>query len=158
MSQKSKIRIMIVDDHAIIRSGLRMLISTQPDMEVVAEATDGTQVLKKVKETKPDVCLLDITMPRAGGMPALQDIVQNCPETKAILFTMHEDPVCLRSALSAGASGYMLKKTGEKELLAAIKAVYSGKIFVDPSLPVPLPRSSSRNGVHILPLSSPYKS
>ena len=129
-----RIRVMIVDDHAILRAGLRMLINAQADMEVVSEAPDGEKALQQVKETKPDVTLLDLTMPRVGGMKALQGIAQNCRETRVLVLTMHDDPAYLRSALAAGASGYLLKRAVDAELIAAIRAVHRGGIFVDPRL------------------------
>lgn len=129
-----KIRVMIVDDHAILRAGLRMLVNAQADMEVVSEAPDGEKAIQGVRETKPDVTLLDLTMPRVGGMKALQEIAQNCRETRVLVLTMHDDPAYLRSALAAGASGYLLKRAVDAELLAAIRAVYRGGIFVDPRL------------------------
>lgn len=129
-----KIRVMIVDDHAILRAGLRMLVNAQADMEVVSEAPDGEQAVPAARETKPDVTLLDLTMPRVGGMKALQEIARNCRETKVLILTMHDDPAYLRSALAAGASGYLLKRAVDAELLAAIRAVHRGGLFVDPRL------------------------
>ena len=129
-----KIRVMIVDDHAILRAGLRMLVNTQNDMEVVSEAPDGEKVVQEVRETRPDVTLLDLTMPRVGGMKALQEIARNCRETRVLVLTMHDDPAYLRSALAAGASGYLLKRAVDAELLAAIRAIHRGGIFVDPRL------------------------
>jgi len=129
-----KIRIMIVDDHAILRAGLKMLVNAQDDMEVVSEAPDGEKAIQRVQETKPDVTLLDLTMPRVGGMKALQEIVKNCRETRVLVLTMHDDPAYLRSALAAGASGYLLKRAVDAELIAAIRAVHRGGIFVDPRL------------------------
>ena len=129
-----KIRVMIVDDHAILRAGLRMLVNAQADMEVVSEASDGEKAVQEVRETKPDVTLLDLTMPRVGGMKALQEIARNCRETRVLVLTMHDDPAYLRSALAAGASGYLLKRAVDAELLAAIRAVHRGGIFVDPRL------------------------
>jgi two-component system response regulator NreC len=129
-----KIRVMIVDDHAILRAGLRMLINAQADMEVVSEAPDGERAVQQVQETRPDVTLLDLTMPRVGGMKALQEIARNCRETRVLVLTMHDDPAYLRSALAAGASGYLLKRAVDAELLAAIRAVHRGGIFVDPRL------------------------
>ena len=129
-----KIRVMIVDDHAILRAGLRMLVNSQADMEVVSEAPDGEKAIQGVQETKPDVTLLDLTMPRVGGMKALQEIARNCRETRVLVLTMHDDPAYLRSALAAGASGYLLKRAVDAELLAAIRAVHRGGIFVDPRL------------------------
>src|SRR5579859_1198891 len=129
-----KIRVMIVDDHAILRAGLRMLVNAQADMEVVAEAPDGQQAAQETRETKPDVTVLDLTMPRVGGMKALQEIARNGSGTKVLILTMHDDPAYLRSALAAGASGYVLKRAVDTELLAAIRAVHRGGVFVDPSL------------------------
>jgi two-component system response regulator NreC len=129
-----KIRVMIVDDHAILRAGLRMLVNAQADMEVVSEAPDGEKAVQQVKETKPDVTLLDLTMPRVGGMKALQEIARNGRETRVLVLTMHDDPAYLRSALAAGASGYLLKRAVDAELIAAIRAVHRGGIFVDPRL------------------------
>jgi two-component system response regulator NreC len=129
-----KIRVMIVDDHAILRAGLRMLVNAQADMEVVSEAPDGEKAVQEVQETKPDVTLLDLTMPRVGGMKALQEIARNCRETRVLVLTMHDDPAYLRSAFAAGASGYLLKRAVDAELIAAIRAVHRGGIFVDPRL------------------------
>jgi two-component system response regulator NreC len=125
---------MIVDDHAILRAGLKMLVNTQADMEVVSEAPDGEKAIQQVQEAKPDVTLLDLTMPRVGGMKALQEIAKNCRETRVLVLTMHDDPAYLRSALAAGASGYLLKRAVDAELIAAIRAVHRGGIFVDPRL------------------------
>ncbi|MGD0292897.1 MAG: response regulator transcription factor [Terracidiphilus sp.] len=129
-----KIRVMIADDHAILRAGLRMLVNAQADMEVVSEAPDGEKAVQTARETKPDVALLDLTMPRVGGMKALQEMARNCRETRVLVLTMHDDPAYLRSALAAGASGYLLKRAVDAELIAAIRAVHRGGIFVDPRL------------------------
>ena len=129
-----KIRVMIVDDHAILRAGLKMLVNAQADMEVVSEAPDGEKAIQEVQDTRPDVTLLDLTMPRIGGMKALQEIARSCRETRVLVLTMHDDPAYLRSALAAGASGYLLKRAVDSELLAAIRAVHRGGIFVDPRL------------------------
>jgi two-component system response regulator NreC len=125
---------MIADDHAILRSGLTLLVNAQADMEVVSEAPDGEQAVQAARETLPDVALMDLTMPKIGGMEALQEIVRNCPETRVLVLTMHDDPAYLRSVLTAGASGYVLKRSVDAELLAAIRAVHRGGTFVDPSL------------------------
>ena len=129
-----KIRVTIVDDHAILRAGLRMLVNAQADMEVVSEAPDGEKAVQEARETRPDVILLDLTMPRAGGMKALQEIARNHRETRVLVLTMHDDPAYLRSALAAGASGYLLKRAVDAELLAAIRAVHRGGISVDTRL------------------------
>src|SRR5437660_3891768 len=134
LPRKPKIRVLIADDHAILRSGLRLLVNAQADMEVVSEAPDGEQAIQAARETKPDVALMDLTMPRTGGMRALQEIVRARRETRVLVLTMHDDPAYLRSALAAGASGYVLKRSVDAELLAAIRAVHKGGTFVDPSL------------------------
>jgi two-component system response regulator NreC len=129
-----KIRVLIADDHAILRAGLRMLVNAQADMEVVSEASDGEKAVQTARESKPDVALLDLTMPRVGGMKAIEEMAKNCRETRVLVLTMHDDPAYLRSALAAGASGYLLKRAVDAELLAAIRAVHRGGIFVDPRL------------------------
>ena len=129
-----KIRVMIADDHAILRAGLRMLVNAQADMEVISEASDGEKAVQTARETRPDVALLDLTMPRIGGMKALEAMARDCPEIRVLVLTMHDDPAYLRSALAAGASGYLLKRAVDSELIAAIRAVHRGGIFVDPRL------------------------
>jgi two-component system, NarL family, response regulator NreC len=134
VARAHKIRVMIVDDHAILRAGLRMLVNAQSDMEVVSEAPDGEKAVQEVRESRPDVTLLDLTMPRVGGMKALQEISRNCRETRVLVLTMHDDPAYLRSALAAGASGYLLKRAVDSELIAAIRAMHRGGVFVDSRL------------------------
>jgi two-component system, NarL family, response regulator NreC len=129
-----KIRVMIADDHAILRAGLKMLVNAQADMEVVSEAPDGAKAVETARETKPDVALLDLTMPGVGGMKALEKIARNCLTTRVLVLTMHDDPAYLRSALAAGAAGYLLKKAVDTELISAIRAVHRGGVVVDPRL------------------------
>jgi two-component system response regulator NreC len=125
---------MIVDDHAILRAGLKMLVNAQVDMEVVSEVSDGEKAAETARKTRPDVALLDLTMPRVGGMKALEKMARDCLNTRVLVLTMHDDPAYLRSALAAGASGYLLKRAVDAELIAAIRAVHRGGIFVDPRL------------------------
>src|SRR5918999_1971392 len=130
----AKIMILIVDDHAILRAGLRMLINAQPDMDVVGEATDGHEALWKAREIKPDVVLMDITMPKTGGLQVLEQLRQVCPHTRILVLTMHDDPAYALSVLAAGGLGYVVKRAADSDLLAAIRAVYRGRTFVDPTL------------------------
>ncbi len=128
------IRVMIVDDHAILRAGLKMLVNAQADMEVVSQASDGENAVETARKSGPDVALLDLTMPRVGGMKALESMTRDCPKTRVLVLTMHDDPAYLRSALAAGACGYLLKRAVDAELIAAIRAVHRGGIYVDPRL------------------------
>jgi two-component system, NarL family, response regulator NreC len=128
-----KIRILIVDDHTLFRSGLRMLIGERSDMEVVGEASDGDEALAMTKKLSPDVVLMDISMPGIGGIQATEKIRENFQNTKVVVLTMHEDPVYVRSALAAGATGYIVKKAADSELISAIRAVYRGRTFIDSS-------------------------
>jgi two-component system, NarL family, response regulator NreC len=134
MPANAKIRIVIADDHAILRAGLKMLINAQPDMEVIAEAPDGDRAVQAARDTRPDVALLDLTMPRSGGMGALAEISRCCSDTRVLVLSMHDDPAYLRSVLASGASGYVSKRAIDTELLAAIRAVHRGGVFIDPSL------------------------
>ena len=128
------LRIMIADDHAILRAGLRSLLDAQPDMEVVAEAVDGEDTVRLVGETQPDVLLLDISMPKACGISAIAKVRERAKATRILVLTMHDDHAYLRSVLAAGGSGYLVKRAADTELLAAIRAVSEGKPYVDVSL------------------------
>jgi two-component system response regulator NreC len=133
-AQRPKIKVALADDHAILRAGLKMLINAQGDMEVVSEASDGAEAIQVVTRTKPDVALIDLTMPRGGGVSALRELTRSCPETRILVLTMHDDPAYLRAVFAAGAFGYVLKRSVDAELLAAIRAVHRGRTFVDPSM------------------------
>ena len=125
----AKIRVLIVDDHAIVRAGLRMLINPQQDMEVVGEAADGHGALSQAHAVNPDVLTLDLTLP-GGGLKTLERLRQESPHTRVLVLTMHEDPSYLRAALAAGGSGYVAKSAVDGELLAAIRSVAQGRTFV----------------------------
>ena len=131
MSKTNKIRVLIADDHAILRAGLRMLIDAQRDMTVVGEAQNGGEAIQVAKETKPDVAILDITMQESGGLHAIPEILKNDDSVHILLLTMHEEPAYLRTALASGASGYVLKKSVDADLLSAIRAVHKGRTYVD---------------------------
>jgi len=124
-------RILLADDHAILRAGLAMLIEAQSDLVVVGEAADGVEALEKARALKPDVVILDLTMPRLSGLEALREIRRDCPETHVLVLTMHDDPAYGRALLAAGALGYVTKKAADRELLLGIRAVREGHSFVD---------------------------
>jgi two-component system, NarL family, response regulator NreC len=128
------IRVLIVDDHAILRSGLRMLLGAQPDMDVVGEASDGAEAARLVEALHPDVVLLDLAMPGTSGLEALRMIKHNTSTTRALILSQYDDESYLRRALEAGASGYVLKRAADVELLSAIRAVARGEVYLEPML------------------------
>ncbi|HET7215437.1 MAG TPA: response regulator transcription factor [Terriglobia bacterium] len=134
MANGSKIRVLIADDHAILRAGLRMLIDSQPDMKVIAEAPNGEDAVRLARAERPDVVILDITMPGGGGLRAVPEILKVCASTRVLLLTMHEEPAYLRTALASGAAGYVLKKSVDANLLAAIRSVHKGRSYIDSEL------------------------
>ena len=132
--KRGKIRILLADDHAVLRAGLRALLSREPDMEVVGEAASGPEALRKVDELRPDVVLMDISMPGAEGIEATAQIRRRHPQIKVLILTMHEDRRFLRSALEAGAAGYVVKRAADMELIKAIRTVQQGEGFLHPSM------------------------
>jgi two-component system, NarL family, response regulator NreC len=129
------IRVLLADDHALMRDGLRGMLDAQPDMEVVGEAADGAEAVQKAVETRPDVALVDITMP-SGGIGTIERMRQACPGTRVLVLTMHDTPAYLRSALAVGASGYVVKRAADSELLSAIRTVHRGHTVLDSDLAV----------------------
>lgn len=123
----SRVRVLIADDHALVRSGLRALLEAQADIEVVGEAEDGVVVVQSCHRLRPDVVVMDLTMPGQGGISATEDIQRECPDTKVIVLTMHDDEAYVRMARLAGAAGFVLKKSLATELIRAIRAVRAGK-------------------------------
>lgn len=128
-----KIRIVLVDDHAVLRAGLTALLNAEADMTVVGEAGDGAASLPVVADRQPDVVLLDINMPNMGGLEALGELRKVAPKSRVLILTMHDDQTYLRQALSQGAAGYVLKQAADTELLTAIRTVYHGGAFLHPS-------------------------
>lgn len=129
-----KVRVLIADDHALVRAGLRALLSAERDLEVVGEAADGVVVVEQCRKLKPDVVLMDLSMPGRGGIGAIQDLQRNCPEVKVLVVTMHEDAAFGWQALLAGAAGYVFKKSLATELISAIRVVHQGGQYVTPVL------------------------
>src|SRR4028119_1966278 len=126
------IRVLIVDDHAVLRAGLRMLIGAQPDMAVVGEAGDGREAVLHALELDPDVVTMDLKMPGTGGIKAVERLGRECPRSRVLVLTMHDDPAYLRAALAAGCSGYVLKAAAHTEPLNASRVVAGGGTFVRP--------------------------
>jgi two-component system response regulator NreC len=129
-----RIRLLLADDHAVLRSGLRMLLDVQPDMEVVGEAANGVEAVREALASRPDVVLMDVAMSGEGGLEATRRIKQRAPEIKVLVLSMYDDESYLRRALEAGASGYALKRAADTDLLSAIRAVARDEVYLHPAL------------------------
>jgi DNA-binding NarL/FixJ family response regulator len=124
------IRVLIADDHGIVRSGLRMLIERQTDMQVVAEADDGVAALESTQSARPDVAVLDVSMPRMTGLQAAREIRSHVPDTRVLLLSMHDDERYFLEGLEAGAAGYVLKRAADTDLIGAVRTVADGRTFL----------------------------
>lgn len=127
-------RIVIAEDHTILREGLRSLLSSHPEFEIVGEAEDGREAIRCVEKFKPDLILTDLSMPRMNGMEAVQEIKRQNPQTKVLVLTVHKTEEYILSALKAGADGYLLKDSTHVELVMAVKKVLSGKPYISPEV------------------------
>lgn len=128
------IRILVADDHAIVREGLRALISTEPGLQLVAEASDGVEAVSKTRTLKPDVILLDMLMPRLDGVGAIAEIKRDSPDAKILVLTSFVDDEKVFSAIKSGALGYLLKDSSPQDLLKAIRSTYAGEAFLHPTI------------------------
>jgi len=128
------IRILIADDHAIVRSGLRALLSSDPGLEIVGEAGDGVETLRLAETLRPDTVLLDITMPPENGIKIAKQLKEKHPEIKVLILTMHEEEGLLQEALDAGAAGYVIKRAEESEIIQAIHSASQGDIYIHPAM------------------------
>jgi two-component system response regulator NreC len=126
-----KIRVLIADDHAILRSGLRLLIDAEPDLAVVGEAGDFAEAIRLATSLQPDVVTLDLSMPGGSGLASIERLRAAAPASRLIVLTMHDDPAYVRSALAVGASGYVAKSAADDALIGAIRSVHRGRLFVD---------------------------
>ncbi|HEY45374.1 MAG: LuxR family transcriptional regulator [Anaerolineae bacterium SM23_ 63] len=138
------IRLLIADDHAIVREGLQALIDTEPGMELVGEAQDGVEVVEMARSLNPDVILLDLVMPRVDGLQAISDIKQADPEARILVLTSFDEDEKVFTAIKSGAQGYLLKDASPKELLRAIRDVYRGEPSMHPTIAHKLMRELQR--------------
>jgi two-component system, NarL family, response regulator NreC len=129
-----QIRILLADDHTVMRRGLRLLLESRPEFAVVAEASDGRQAVEQAKATRPDVAVLDIAMPHLSGIEAARRINDALPDIAIVILSMHSDEGYVLRALKAGAKGYLLKDSAEGDLIDAIKSVREGKTFFSPEI------------------------
>jgi len=129
-----KQRIVIAEDHTILREGLRALLSSNPDFEVVGEAEDGREAIRGVEQLKPNLVLMDLSMPRMNGMDAIREIKRRSPHTKILVLTVHKSEEYILAALEAGANGYVSKDATQAELLTAIQGVLQGKSYLSPGI------------------------
>lgn len=128
------VRILIADDHGVIRAGLRALLSGLPELEVVGEAVDGRDTLRKSMELKPNIVIMDLSMPEMGGLEATRQLAQIASDTRVLILTVHEDESLLKEVIRAGAAGYIIKRAVEDELIHAIRVVARGDMYVHPSM------------------------
>ena len=130
----SAVRILLADDHAVIRAGIRLLLERQPEWRVVGEASDGRETLTAADELHPDVVVMDLSMPNLNGIEATRQILANHPDTSVVVLSMHSDEGYVLRALKAGARAYVLKDSTETDLISAVRAVSGGKSFFSPAV------------------------
>ena len=130
----SKLRILLADDHETVREGLKLIIGAQSDMEVIGEVGDGQAAVEQAQQLRPDVVVMDVSMPGMNGLKATQKLRERCPEVKIVALTRHKDDGYLQQLLRAGAAGYVLKQSPPAELLHAIRAIAAGGKYLDPSV------------------------
>jgi two-component system response regulator NreC len=128
------IRILLADDHALVRHGFRMILATQPDMEIAGEAGNGREAVELAQKLKPDVVVMDVTMPELNGIEATRRLIELSPRTRVLALSMHKDNVYVREILRAGARGYLLKDSADADLLAAVRAVAKGEGYLSPGV------------------------
>jgi two-component system response regulator NreC len=129
-----RIRILLVDDHAVVRHGFRMILEAQPDMEIAGEAGNGREAVRLAEELKPDIVVMDVAMPELNGIEATRRLGASLPHTRVVALSMHKDSVYVREILRAGARGYLLKDSPPADLLSAIRSVASGQSYLSPAV------------------------
>ncbi len=133
-SKPNPIRVMLVDDHAVVRAGYRMLLKNSVDIEVIAEADNGESACKQYNELRPDIVVMDLSLPGIGGLEAIRRIIARDPDARILVFSMHEDTIFVEQALQAGAQGYMTKSGAPEALIDAVRALASGKTHLDKNI------------------------
>jgi two-component system response regulator NreC len=141
------IRVLLADDHTVLRAGLKALLEAEPDIDVVGEANDGAECIERVVQLEPDIALLDINMPNCNGLEALAQLHELCPHTKVLILTMIDDVAYVRQVLAIGGAGYVLKQAAGDELLSAIRTVQDGGVFLHPQHAMALAGAESDSGV-----------
>jgi DNA-binding NarL/FixJ family response regulator len=129
-----KIRILLADDHAVVRQGFGRILAAEPDMEIVGEASTGHEAIARTEELQPDVVVMDVAMPELNGIEATRRLAANAPRTRVLALSMHKDSVYVREILRAGAKGYLLKDAVDRDLLAAVRAVARGEGYLSPAV------------------------
>ena len=129
-----RIRILLADDHAVVRQGFKMILGAQPDMEIVGEAANGREAVELSEQLKPDLVVMDVAMPGLNGIEATRRIAGSVPHTRVIALSMHKDSVYVREVLRAGARGYLLKDSGAGDLVSAVRAVARGEGYLSPAI------------------------
>ena len=143
----TKLRILLADDHAVLRDGLRVLVNGQPDMEVIAEAKDGREALKKIMEFRPDVAIVDVSMPELDGIKVTEKVKQQLPDVKVLALTAYRDRSYLDQLLRVGGAGFVLKGSPAEEVIEAIRNVALGRAYVDPKMALEIAGSYARKHV-----------
>jgi DNA-binding NarL/FixJ family response regulator len=129
-----RIRILLADDHAVVRQGFKMILGAQPDMEIVGEAGNGREAVELTEQLKPDVVVMDVAMPELNGIEATRRVTEAVPHTRVIALSMHKDSVYVREVLRAGARGYLLKDSGAGDLVSAVRAIAQGEGYLSPAV------------------------
>ena len=154
-----RLRVLLADDHVVVREGLKTLINREADMEVVGEVADGREVRPLAEKVRPDVVIMDVSMPHVNGIEATRELKETFPEIKILALSMHEDRIYIRRMIEAGATGYVLKRAIADELLQALRLIATGALYVDPGaahrldtlLTAPAPRGSRKGGAELTP-------
>jgi len=128
------IRLLLADDHALVRKGLRLILAQVPGFEVVGEASDGREAIDLARTLRPDIVIMDVAMPRLSGVPATRELIEQVPGCQVLILSMHGDAVYVRECLRAGAKGYLLKDAVDHELVAAVKALATGQAYLSPAV------------------------